>query len=332
MRGYLNDKDYQQGYQAYKRGDCQAAIAHFTRVSDRWTPSDIKNLSDRAKTKISECTDLQKALEKQQAGEEVSSLIAYNKLLGDYPDTEFRDIIQKNAETLLTQTHIAKLTDLQLCNQLDSFRENQIVAIASQHLPPLYQSCGKLYHRQEKYTQAIALYEQFLKAYPEHKLATAIKEKLARSIVAEAKQQGATTILPPLASGYTNSGHAVLEIQNDSPTKMQVVFIGPETKIEEIEPCTDCEEYIFNAPDTCPAKGPVGRYILKPGQYSIVVKSANKFRVNPYRGYWKMDEGTAYKQCFYIRNPIDKKQKEKDSDSENRPKHDNVVPSNSFQI
>lgn len=334
VRAYLSYKDYQRGDRAYKSGNCEAAIAEFERVSARWFPTDFQNLGRSAQSKKRQCKGFQTAIARQESGQATRSLIAYNKVLASSPDTALRSAIQKNAANLFTETQSAKLTNPTLCAQLESFRRNQLLAIGSNHLPPLYQSCGQLYETQEKYSQAVVIYEQFLNAYPKHELAPTTQEKLAHSIIAEAKQQGAATLLQPQQSGYTQSGYVVLEIQNDSPTKIQLVFSGSETIIEEIEPCFDCKKYIGKGPESCPARGPVGRYTLKPGQYNIVVKSADKFRVTPYRGDWTLNPGTAYNQCFYIiQNPVEKQQKTlMDSDSQTLPQNDDRIPQRSFKF
>ncbi|MCT7958529.1 hypothetical protein [Laspinema palackyanum] len=302
VRSHFNVKDYQQGYEAYKTENCAEAIPHFKRITSRWLPVDVNQIAHRSQTRINECEAYQKALTYQEKGHLVSSLITYNSILARHPSTELRPSIQKKAGELFTQTEITQLTDPKLCNHLEPFRRNQIVEESSQKLPILYRACAQQYQTQEEYSKAVVFYEQFLKAYPQHHLSPETKQLLVQALIAEAQQQGAGIISQPSSSGYSDSSYTVVQIQNDSPTRMQLVFSGPEDRIEELEPCFECETFIKNKPESCPELGPIGRYTLPPGDYKIVVKSADEHRVTPYRGDWTLEAGNTYAPCFYIVN------------------------------
>ena len=89
-------------------------------------------------------------------------------------------------------------------------------------------------------------------------------------------------------------------IQNDSPRSMSLVFKGPDVRVERIEPCTDCIEYIGAGPESCPAKGPIGEYVLQPGEYDVVVRAADDSGVTPFRGTWDLAADDEYYSCFYL--------------------------------
>ena len=306
VRSHFNQQDYKRGYEAYKTGDCPTAIGHFNGVIHRWSPVDANHLSQRAQTRKTECEAYQQAITEKQNGQWVSSLITYNNLLANHPATELRPIIHQNAAQLLAETAPNQLTEPAFCQQLESFRRNEIIPGIGATLPAFYRDCGDRQQAEGKYSQAVIFYEQFLKAYPNHEIAPSIQEKLVQTLLAEAQEQGAGTILQPSASGYTESGYTVVQIQNDSPTRMQLVFSGPEDRIEELEPCFDCETYFGKGPETCPARGPIGRYTFPPGDYKILVKSIDEYQVTPYRGDWNLEDSLTYQHCFYIiQNPLE---------------------------
>ncbi|AFY82459.1 tetratricopeptide repeat protein [Oscillatoria acuminata] len=309
LRSHFNKQDYKRGYEAYKTGDCPTAIGNFNGVIHRWSPVDAHQLSQRAQTRKTECETYQQAITEQQNGKSVSSLITYNNLLANHPTTELRPLIHQNAAQLFAETKPTQLTEPEFCQQLESFRRHEIIPGIGAKLPAFYRDCGDRNQAEEKYSQAVIFYEQFLKAYPDHEIAPTIKEKLVQTLIAEAQQQGAATILRPPASGTTESGYTVLQIQNDSPSRMQLVFSGPEDRIEELEPCFDCETYFGKGPETCPGLGPIGRYTVPPGDYKILVKSIDEYQVTPYRGDWNLEDSLTYQQCFYIiRDPLRQQQ------------------------
>lgn len=312
VRSHFNVKDYQQGYEAYKTENCAAAIPHFKRITSRWLPVDINQIAHRSETRLNKCEAYQKALTYQEKGHLVSSLITYHSILARHPNTELSPTIQKKASELFTQTEITQLTDPKFCNELEFFRRHQLVEEISQKLPLLYQACANQYQTQGEYSQAVVFSERFLKAYPQHPLQPEIKQLLAQSLIAEAQQQGAGIISQPSSSGSSDSSYTVVQIQNKSPRRMQIVFSGPETRIEELEPCFECERHTKNNPEFCGKLGPVGRYTLPPGDYKIVVKSADKHRVHPFRGDWTLQSGNTYSECFrLVPNPVDQQPRRK---------------------
>jgi hypothetical protein len=171
--------------------------------------------------------------------------------------------------------------------------------------PEFYQACGKALADSGVYPKAIALYETFLDQYPDHALAKPMKRAYAQALYADAQSKGAGTIPPPVQGGTTGDGSTVIEIRNDSPEKMRIVFGGPTPRVEELEPCRDCQTYTNNPPKQCPGVGPIGTYTVDPGQYRIIVKSIGDRTVTPYTGDWPLSANTRYNNCFYIvRRPL----------------------------
>ncbi|MBE9124987.1 MULTISPECIES: tetratricopeptide repeat protein [unclassified Coleofasciculus] len=116
-------------------------------------------------------------------------------------------------------------------------------------------TCGKSVRNSNDHTNAIEMYERFLEDYPQHQLASAVELTLAQSMVAEAKAQGAGKIERPGRSGLTVSGTTVVEIRNDSPEDMRIVFSGSEPRFEELARCADCQKYVGQPPESCPNNG-----------------------------------------------------------------------------
>jgi len=93
---------------------------------------------------------------------------------------------------------------------------------------------------------------------------------------------------------------AVELIQNDSPEQLSIVFSGPDVRVEEVNACGECIDYVGVGPIACPEKGPVAEYVLAPGTYEVVVKSSSGANVTPFRGTWTLKKGEEYSSCFYL--------------------------------
>jgi hypothetical protein len=67
-----------------------------------------------------------------------------------------------------------------------------------------------------------------------------------------------------------------VEIRNDASEEMTIVFRGPEVRVETIPACTDCEAFRVDA--TGSEAPPIGRYVLDPGDYDVLVKATDVSR------------------------------------------------------
>jgi hypothetical protein len=97
-----------------------------------------------------------------------------------------------------------------------------------------------------------------------------------------------------------STGTATVIIQNDSPEALSMVFSGPDTRVEDLDRCEECESFTDAEPDACPEIGPVAKYELTPGAYEVVVKASSDGSVTPFRGTWTLEAGQEYSSCFYL--------------------------------
>ncbi len=297
----LTGANYDKAEQAYEAGNCEAAIADFDRVINRWQLVDFNDYGARAQAKKAECQAFQAAVKQQEAKEFDTALVAYDDFVNHYPNGALVGPVRQQTANLFNQAGLVALAKSNVCQRVDTLFKNNLIPQPDTNLPLLYHSCGQIYAAGKDYPNATNMYQRFLDYYPNHKLASEVKVALAQSTVADAKAKGAGKIMQPGRTGNTTSyGSTEIVIQNDSPEKMQLVFSGPEPRFEEIEPCQDCVKYIGEGPKTCPNKGPIGRYTLKPGQYDVVVKSSSDRGVRPFTGAWTLDNGTEYNSCFFI--------------------------------
>lgn len=282
--------------QAYTTAQCQNAIASYQTVLDRGFPIDLHDWQLQAQVKQGECQDFQQL----SAASDSNPLLAYNDFISRYPNSALVSFVREQNEMLWQEVDLANLAQTELCDRVDELQNNQLIAQSDTNLPLFYEACGQSYSQAEQHSQAAAIYQRFLDNYSQHEKIEAVKAAWAKSVVLETKATGAGTIERPALSGYTNDGSTVIEIRNDSPEEIRLVFSGPQPRYEEIEPCTDCETFVGQEPEGCPDRGPLQRYVLKPGQYDVVVKSMSGRTVRPFTGTWQLDPNAVYSNCFFI--------------------------------
>jgi tetratricopeptide (TPR) repeat protein len=186
------------------------------------------------------------------------------------------------------------------CQNAVLLQDNEAIARRPDFLPQLYSNCGSTYEAKKDYAGAIRMYERFLAEYPEHSLASQVEAALARAIVEDLRTEEAGTLPPPQPTGWGSAGLATVVIRNDSPESIRLAFSGPDGRVEELESCPSCTTYNLTGPSFCPARGPVGRYTFKPGQYDVVVESVTDPTIQPFKGRWTLDTGRTYSHCFYV--------------------------------
>lgn len=300
VKYFLLVDNYNKGNEAYEAADCETAIAHFDLVINGPKQVDIDDYAARASAKKGECQAFQEVVNQQKAGTFDVILVAYDDFVSHYQDSPLVRSIRQQAPILFEGAGLVALAQPKVCERIDKLAKHDLIPQPEINQPSIYRACGQMYTAAKEHTKAVDMYEHFLDNYPNHQLIPVIKAALAQSMVAEAKAKGASNILPPGRSGSTSHGYTVVEIRNDSPTKMRLVFSGPEPRFEELAPCPECITYVGQGPKTCPNKGLVGRYTLKPGQYDIVVKSISDRKVRPYTGNWSLGDAIEYNSCFFI--------------------------------
>jgi tetratricopeptide (TPR) repeat protein len=204
------------------------------------------------------------------------------------------------AHPLADAAAAALLASETACQNFVSLKDNEAIADRPDFLPQLYNNCGSTYEAKEDYAGAIRMYRRFLAEFPEHTLAAQVEAALARSIVENLPTEDAGTLPSPKPTGQGSAGVATVVIRNDSPERIRLAFSGPDGRVVELESCPSCTIYRFAGPVFCPAKGPVGRYTFKPGQYNVVVESMSDSTIKPFKGTWSLAAGRTYSHCFYI--------------------------------
>jgi hypothetical protein len=219
----------------------------------------------------------------------------YSALLMEYPDNS----LAPEAETALMAMILA---NPEICYNYLTGLQSSVIAKRKGVMPALWYGCGQNFETNQDWDQAISFYEGFLTYYPEDANAAVVEAALARLIIANIKAKKTATfdITIPQPSGTTGNESVLIIIQNDSPAKLRIAFVGPESHVEILEPCSVCSFYTFK-PFSCRMLGPtIGRYSLKPGQYEMVVESISHGGVVPWRASWSLVSGNEYTVCFFV--------------------------------
>jgi outer membrane protein assembly factor BamD (BamD/ComL family) len=293
---------YDSGMQAYQQADCDRAQSEFNIFLEKSSADETDEQIVQAESVNKECDLLKSISAQQRSGQPAPVLVASSQLAERYPNSALLDPLRQKTTDLFAENKVQKLAQSASCNKLEPLIKNNLIPQPSQ--PQFYQACGQVFAKNGEHSQAIALYEKFLNQFSNHQLTKAVKTSYAQALYAEAQAKGAGNLPAPSQGGATGDGSTVVEIRNSSPEKMRIVFGGPTPRVEELEPCQDCETY-GTSPTQCPNKGPVGRYTVDSGQYKMVVKSVGESTVIPFTGTWSLAANTLYMNCFYIvRNPL----------------------------
>jgi hypothetical protein len=299
LTDWWHNRRFEPGMKAYTAGKCEQAIADFNAViGDRQPHNNSDNVA-QAIAKREECQTYRSFLTNN--GRPFERLGMASQFAQKYPDSVLLETIRQSVRSHLDPNQVKSWAGEAACQKMDAIEKANLIPQADRTLPALYQHCGDLLVAQKQVAQGMGLYAQFLNKFPKHPAEAAVKKAYAAVLVNEAKAKGSGTIAAPGQSGVTADGSTQVTIQNDSPTPMQIVFSGPTPRVEELPPCKDCQSYTTeNAPSACPEKGPIGTYVLNPGDYEVLVKSYGGPFVQPFTGNWDLNAGTAYTHCFYI--------------------------------
>jgi outer membrane protein assembly factor BamD (BamD/ComL family) len=292
----LNQYHYEQALNAYEQGDCKQALSEFDIFFQNTTAEEMDDQVGRAKQIQKECEQYNAVVQYQQAGKLDYTLATIAKFSAQYPKSSLMNRLRPMASTLFASQPIEVLAKPISCQQFNHLK----TLISTANTPQFYSACGKTLSENGDYEQSITIYENFLNQFPHHKLSQSIKEAYAQTLYDEAQSKGAGNLPQPSQGGTTGDGSTQVEIRNESPEKMRIVFGGPTPRVEELEPCKNCQSYTNRPPKICPNQGPVGIYTVDPGQYRIVVKSIGDRTVTPYTGDWSLDGSTKYTNCFFI--------------------------------
>ena len=206
-----------------------------------------------------------------------------------------------NGKATVTEGAPERVGSAAVCSELDRLEAQQFVSSAPGILPPLLQACGRAFEENGDLAQALMMLNRFRIEYPDHPLRADVDADFARVTLADAQGSGAGALQNPGNIGPSGEAGdlASIDIHNGSTEGLTVVLRGPGVRVEELGPCSECPE-VIDEPVGCPDAAPVGRYVLEPGTYDVVVKASSGERVTPYRGTWKFEPGQGYADCFYI--------------------------------
>lgn len=291
--------NYEKGHQAYLQADCSTAINYYERALNTLTFFNYGDFRTDAGAELLACRVFLEGGAKQEAGDLSSALQAYNNFLSDYKSSPLFEPAQEKVAIIYQENKPAEYLSEDLCKELDQFVDLKLIPQPDTYLPQLYYGCGQLYEKSESFSIAIDYYEIFLSLYKNLPLAPEVNTALMRAIVARAKLGGGAKLPAPEQSGTTTDGSTLVIVRNASPESLRIVFSGAENRIEELESCSSCSTYI-SSPPWCPTDVPVGRYILKPGQYFVVVESTSDKSISSWSGGWALEGGLEYTNCFYI--------------------------------
>lgn len=297
-KNVINQSHYNSGLQAYEQGNCPLAQSELNTFLQNFASDETNNRVVQAKAVNSECNLLTSISTQQQSGKQAEAFTTSIKFAQRYPNSSLMTLLRQKMAGLLANNKVAALVQSESCHNYALIEDRDLIPDANQ--PDLYLACGQVLTKSGKYATAIEFYEKFLDRFPNHALAKDIKQDYAQALYADVEAKGAGTIPPPPQRGSTGNGSTVVEIRNDAPEKMRIVFGGPTPRVEELEPCTSCQTHIGEPPKSCPNQGPLGRYRVDPGQYRIIVKSVGNSYVTPYTGNWSLTANAIYSHCFYI--------------------------------
>lgn len=298
---WQQEQNYNAGHAAYLQGDCATAVGPLGKAASGDPGTAGSDVALKATAELQECEAFEAAA--ALAGEKPGdAVMSYSAFVTKYADSPLNGPATARAQALVGDTAAETLISADLCQAIDTLAGQQLIGAPAEQIPPILYACGQAYEGADNPADALLFYERFRAEYPDHALAADVEAAFARATIADATASGAGALPAPEAVGASSEsgGTVTVVIQNDSTERLSMVFSGPEVRVEELEPCAECSDFSGNEPTACPELGPVGRYVLAPGTYDVVVKSSGNSGVTPFRGTWTLDPGQEYSSCFYL--------------------------------
>jgi hypothetical protein len=288
---------YDKGHTAYLEGNCADAVGPLGDAAD--DDSD-RDLAATAQAEVEECEQLLAADALDTQGNQGDAVLAYSRFVTDHPTSPIVDVALDRGESLIAGEPPERLATAALCGALESLEAQRFVEAPDDDLPPLLLACGRLLLEQGDFAAALAALDRVRSSFPDHEVGPEVDETFVQVALAEAEASGAGDLAQPEPVGPAEdpSGPTVVRIENASSQQLTIVFSGPEQRVEEVAPCSECGA--ASGADACDATGPEIRVELPPGTYDVVVRAAAGADVIPFRGTWALDAGFEYGQCFFI--------------------------------
>jgi hypothetical protein len=294
------DQAYATGHAAYLRSDCASAVGPLTEAGGS-SSSTTNDVELKARAELQECQALLAAADLDTQGKQADAVLAYSEVVTKYPRSPLQQTALASGQRLVTGTPADRLATAAVCADLETLEAQRFVDATADALPSLLHACGNTYFSAGAYADALLVYERFRTEFPDHGLSAQVDEGYAAATLAEAAASGAGALPQPESVGGSGEGALVtVIIRNDSPERLTIVFSGPEVRVELLPACVECERFVNEGPPECPEKGPIGRYVVEPGTYTVVVKATAGNSVTPFRGTWTLEASTEYSECFFL--------------------------------
>ncbi len=193
------DVHYEAAIAAFEEGDCQRVADQFAQGEERDDRSFfIRKANNRfkyqANDRLSLCENFLRGVHAQQARDYVQALLQYEQTLTYSTNTIYLNGAEKSAAITimdgLIQEQLAimydgldyqQLADPALCCKIDTFQQHNLIPESDNKVPVLYMSCGDLYVQNNRYQQAIEMYQHITTHYNSHERAPEAEEKLAQA-------------------------------------------------------------------------------------------------------------------------------------------------------
>jgi hypothetical protein len=299
FRNWQQEQDYQAGHTAYLAADCVKAVGPLGSVAKGSSGSSGNDVELKARAELQECDALLHADDLAVEGKGGDAVLAYSDIVTKYPRSPLKEAALASGRKLIANAPDTVAT-VNLCDALEVLEAQGFVASQPDPLPPLLFACGGAYEAADAHANAVAIYTRFRADYPDHDLAEDVEIAFARATLADT-EDAPDLAAPEKGPGTGTAGVATIIIQNDSPDPLNMVFSGPDVRVEDLEACADCKK-LSGAIHECrdPDQSPVAEYKVAPGVYEVVVKSGSGSDVIPFRGTWTLEDGEIYDSCFYI--------------------------------
>jgi tetratricopeptide (TPR) repeat protein len=299
---WQQEQNYNAGHTAYAAGNCADAVEPLRKAASGDPGTAGNDVAAKAEAELQECEALLAAGALAAENNVGDAVLSYSDFVTKYPESPLKDAALTASQELAASSAPADLATIPVCQSLDALVEQQILTQPAERMPDLLLACGAAYEADNQFGEAVVVYERFLTDYPDHPDIDQVEANFARATIADAQASGAGELPPPQAIGASSEGgeQAVVVIQNDSPEPLSMVFSGPDVRVERLEACAECEKFSSPGPEACPEQGPVGRYLVTPGSYDVVVKTSSGRDVTPFRGTWELEAGQEYSSCFYV--------------------------------
>ncbi|NTU86210.1 MAG: hypothetical protein HGA45_43930 [Chloroflexales bacterium] len=299
---WQQEQNYKAGHAAYLQADCASAAGPLGKAASGDPGSAESDVALKAAAELQECEAFEAA--EALVGEDKlgDAVMGYSAFVVKYADSPLNEPALTRGQALVADTEPAALISADLCQAIDDLVGQQLISAPDDQLPPILYACGQAYEGADNFSEALRFYERFRGEYPDHSLTEEVRVAFVRATVSEAAALGAGALPAPQSVGASgeSGGNVTVLIQNDSAERLSMVFSGPEVRVEELEPCAECSDFSGSEPTACPELGPVGRYVMAPGTYDVVVKASGNSGVTPFRGTWTLEPSQEYSSCFYL--------------------------------